>query len=42
MQGLGLVAQTRLQVEEKLDGHDPKMRAILQTDDTAAGASASR
>ena len=32
MQGLGLVAQTRLQVEEKLDGHDPKMRAILQTD----------
>ena len=32
MQGLGLVAQTRLQVEEKLDGHDPKMRAIFQTD----------
>ena len=30
MQGLGLVAQTRLQVEEKLDGHDPKMRAIFQ------------
>jgi hypothetical protein len=33
MQGLGLVSQTRLQVEEKLDGHDPKMRAIFQTDD---------
>ena len=33
MQGLGLVAQTRLQVEEQLDGHDPKMRALLQTDD---------
>jgi hypothetical protein len=32
MQGLGLVAQARLQVEEKLDGHDPKMRAILQSD----------
>ena len=32
MQGLGLVAQTRMQVEEKLDGHDPKMRAIFQTD----------
>jgi Protein of unknown function (DUF1549)/Protein of unknown function (DUF1553) len=32
MQGLGLVAQTRSQVEEKLDGHDPKMRAIFQTD----------
>ena len=33
MQGLGLVAQARLQVEEKLEGHDPKMRAILQSDD---------
>ena len=33
MQGLGLVAQTRILVEEKLDGHDPKMRAIFQTDD---------
>jgi Protein of unknown function (DUF1549)/Protein of unknown function (DUF1553) len=32
MQGLGVVAQTRIQVEEKLDGHDPKMRAIFQTD----------
>ena len=32
MQGLGLVAQARLQVEEKLDGHDPKMRAIFQSD----------
>jgi hypothetical protein len=32
MQGLGLVAQTRTQVEEKLDGHDPKMRAIFATD----------
>jgi Protein of unknown function (DUF1549)/Protein of unknown function (DUF1553) len=32
MQGLGLVAQARLQVEEKLDGHDPKMRAIFQAD----------
>jgi Protein of unknown function (DUF1549)/Protein of unknown function (DUF1553) len=32
MQGLGLVSLTRQQVEEKLDGHDPKMRAILQTD----------
>ncbi len=33
MQGLGMVADTRRQVEEKLDGHDPKMRAIFQTDD---------
>ena len=32
MQGLGLVAQARSQVEEKLDGHDPKMRAIFQSD----------
>ncbi len=32
MQGLGLVAQARLQAEEKLDGHDPKMRAIFQSD----------
>jgi hypothetical protein len=32
MQGLGLVAQARVRAEEKLDGHDPKMRAILQTD----------
>jgi hypothetical protein len=34
MQGLGLVAQARLRAEEALDGHDPKMRAILQTDAT--------
>jgi hypothetical protein len=32
MQGLGLVAMTRQQAEEKLDGHDPKLRAIFQTD----------
>ena len=32
MQGLGLVAQARTQAEETIDGHDPKMRAILQTD----------
>jgi hypothetical protein len=32
MQGLGLVAQARLQVEDRLDGHDPKMRAIFQSD----------
>jgi hypothetical protein len=32
MQGLGLVATTRQQAEEKLDGHDSKMRAILDTD----------
>lgn len=32
MQGLGVVAQTQIQVEEKLDGHDPKLRAIFQTD----------
>jgi hypothetical protein len=32
MQALGVVAQTRAQVEERLDGHDPKMRAILATD----------
>jgi hypothetical protein len=32
MQALGVVSLTRQQVEEKLDGHDPKMRAILETD----------
>lgn len=32
MQGLGLVAMTRQKAEEKLDGHDPKLRAIFQTD----------
>jgi hypothetical protein len=32
MQGLGLVAEARLRAEETIDGHDPKMRAILQTD----------
>jgi hypothetical protein len=32
MQGLGLVSLTRQQVEEKLDGHDVKMRAIFETD----------
>ncbi len=32
MQGLGLVVQTRVQVAEKLDGDDPKLRAIFQTD----------
>jgi hypothetical protein len=32
MQGLGLVAMTRQKAEEKLDGNDPKLRAIFQTD----------
>ena len=32
MQGLGLVAQTRTQVVAKLEGNDPKLRAIFQTD----------
>jgi Protein of unknown function (DUF1549)/Protein of unknown function (DUF1553) len=32
MQGLGVVAQTRMQAEDKLDGHDPKLRAIFETD----------
>jgi hypothetical protein len=32
MQGLGMVAMTRQKAEEKLDGHDPKLRAIFQTD----------
>jgi hypothetical protein len=32
MQGLGLVATAKMHAEERLDGHDPKMRAILQTD----------
>jgi hypothetical protein len=33
MQGLGVVAQARLQVQDELDGHDPKMRSIFETDD---------
>ena len=33
MQGLGLVSIARQQAEERLDGHDPKMRTILETDD---------
>jgi Protein of unknown function (DUF1549)/Protein of unknown function (DUF1553) len=32
MQGVGLVAMTRQKAEEKLDGNDPKLRAIFQTD----------
>jgi hypothetical protein len=32
MQGLGMVALTRQQAEEKLDGHDLKMRSIFETD----------
>jgi hypothetical protein len=32
MQGLGLVAAATVQAEERLDGYDLKMRAILQTD----------
>jgi hypothetical protein len=32
MQGLGLVATARRQAAEELDGHDPKARAIFQTD----------
>ena len=32
MQGLGLVAAAKAQAVERLDGHDPKMRAIFQTD----------
>jgi hypothetical protein len=32
MRGLGLVAIARQHAQERLDGHDPKMRAILQTD----------
>jgi hypothetical protein len=32
MRGLGLVANARKHVEERLDGHDPKMRAIFETD----------
>jgi len=32
MQGLGLVAVAKVQAGERLDGHDPKMHAIFQTD----------
>jgi hypothetical protein len=32
MQGLGLVAQARVRAEDSIDGHDPRMRAILQVD----------
>ena len=32
MRGLGLVAIARQHAEQRLDGHDPKMRAIFQTD----------
>jgi len=32
MQGLGLVAAARQQADEKLDGHDPKLRDIFRTD----------
>jgi hypothetical protein len=32
MQGLGVVAAARQQAEEKLDGHDPKLRDIFRTD----------
>ena len=32
MQGLGLVAVAKVQAGERLDGHDPKLRAIFQTD----------
>jgi hypothetical protein len=32
MQGLGVVTGARLRAEETIDGHDPRMRAILETD----------
>jgi hypothetical protein len=32
MQGLGVVAAARRQAEDKLDGHDPKLRDIFRTD----------
>jgi len=32
MQGLGLVDAARQQADEKLDGHDPKLRDIFRTD----------
>jgi Protein of unknown function (DUF1549)/Protein of unknown function (DUF1553) len=32
MRGLGLVAMAQQRAIERLDGHDPKMRAIFQTD----------
>ena len=39
MQGLGLVAASKIRAAEKLDGHDPRMRAILQSDARHRGKS---